>query len=449
MTKITTAREFLANAVRRNLAAMFPGHFDGAKHNHYADYGWPTSVTFQQLYAMYERNSVATAAVNKTARKVWETIPAVRHAEQGDDETPAEKEIRQRFDDLGVWRALAECHRRSMVGRYAGAILRIGDGKQLREPVDSVTGGLDALVEVIPAWEGQLTVAEWDTDEASPTYGKPLMFRFNETAIGESKIGRMASIHPDRVVIWSQDGTVNARSLLMAGYNDLIDMEKIKGAGGEGFWKNAKGAPVLEVDKEARLAEMAQAMGVQADALLEAMNDQVEDWQKGFDKLLMMQGMTAKTLPTVLPDPEPFFGVSLQSFAASVEIPVKVLVGMQTGERASQEDADEWARTCMGRRSDSVVPAIMEMINRLEAWGIIPAADWWLDWEDLTEAGMPERMDRAAKMAAINAQAYDYTEGGIVFTDDEIRDVVGMEPLADAGMAREDDTPPEDEESEI
>lgn len=416
----------IASATRR-LDVMFPGYFEGTKHNHYSDFGWPTEVTFPQLYNAYCRNSIARAAVKKTARKTWETYPLLREAEEeGDDETTLEADIRKRFDAIRLWQRIADADKRGMVGKYSGLILRFADSKRFREPVDRVPGGLDGLVEIIPAWEGQLQVAEWDDDEQSETYGHPKMFNFNEAQVGSQAQGRNRSfeVHPDRVIIWSETGDVHDRSALEPGYNDLLTLEKIVGAGGEGFWKNAKSAPVLEVDKEARLSEMAQAMGVTEDEVVEALNEGVEDWQKGFDKLLMLQGMTAKTLGVTLPSSEHFYAAPLQNFAASVEIPVKILVGMQTGERASKEDADEWARTIMGRRNDWVIPGIMTLVQRLERVGILPERDWWLQWADLTEADMADKIDRADKMAGINQKM-----GVDVYDEDEIRAVTGHGPI--------------------
>lgn len=423
-------KNMLANAIAsatRRLDVMFPGYFTGNKHNHYTDFGWPTEVTFPQLYDAYCRNSVARAAVKKTARKTWETYPLLREVmEEGDDETTLEADIRKRFDAIRLWQRIADADKRGMVGRYSGLILRFADSKRFREPVDRVPGGLEGLVEIIPAWEGQLEVAEWDDDEQSETYGHPKMFNFNEASVGSQAQGRNRSfeVHPDRVIIWSETGDVHDRSALEPGYNDLLTLEKIVGAGGEGFWKNAKSAPVLEVDKEARLSEMAQAMGVTEDEVVEALNEGVEDWQKGFDKLLMLQGMTAKTLGVTLPSPEHFYAAPLQNFAASVEIPVKILVGMQTGERASKEDADEWARTIMGRRNDWIIPGIMTLVQRLERVGIIPERDWWLQWADLTEADMADKIDRADKMAGINQKM-----GVDVYDEDEIRAVTGHGPI--------------------
>lgn len=430
----------MVNAARR-LENLFPGYFPAAKHNHYRDFSWPEHLTFTQLYQMFLRNGIARAGIEKTVGKTWQDFPFLLEKERDGsegkrtEETKVEKEIRQRFDDLRLWQHLAEADRRSLVGNYAGVILRFADNKRFQEPVDTVSGGLDGLVELIPAWEGQLKVAEWDTDETSETYGQPKMFAFNEAEVGQTagtntNKTRSFELHPDRVMIWSKDGTVHGTSLLEPGYNDLIDLEKIKGGGGEGFWKNAKSAPVLQVDKDTKLSEMAKALGVSPTELGDKIDEQVGDWQKGFDQLLMLQGMEAKTLGITLPSPEHFWAAPLQSFAASIGIPLKILIGSQTGERASTEDAQEWSQTIMSRRNSQTVPNIMALVRRLEGFSILPEGkDWFLDWTDLTEASMSEKMDRATKMATVNQTMKD--GGEIVFTPEEIRATVDYEPLSE------------------
>lgn len=441
----------MANAAARRLDVMFPGYFMTAKHNHYRDFGYPDKVTFDMLYAMYTRNGIASAAVDKTILKTWQDVPFLqeqqRDGTQGahTKETKTEGEIRQRFDDLRLWSRIAETDRRSLVGSYSGLILRLADGKTFDMPVDRVPGGLAGLVEVIPAWEGQLVVSEWDTDQTSGTYGEPKMFQFNEASVGDDiRQPRQFMLHPDRVIIWSRDGTLDCRSLLEAGYNDLLTLEKVSGSGGEGFWKNAKSAPVLEVSPEARIDEMAKAMGVSVDEIADKMNEQVAGWQKGFDQLLMIQGMEAKSLGVTLPSPEHFFSIALQSFAASIAMPVKILVGSQSGERASTEDANEWSQTNMSRRNNTVRPNIMALINRLERFGILAERDWYLDWSDLTEASMTEKIERVSKMADTNQKMRE--TGELVFTPDELREVLGKEPLTDEQRYRNED---DDDEASV
>lgn len=443
-----SARQLLVNAATRSLAAMFPGYFGAAKHNHYSDFGYPTDVTFDLTFAAYTRHGIARAAVDKTVAKTWQDHPWVQTfaRDDGDDtpETPAEKAIRERFAALRVWQHLAEADRRSLVGSYAGVILRLADSKPFDQPVVRVPGGLNGLVEVIPAWQGQLEVADWDTDERSETYGLPTMYRFNETVVGQTiKNPRQFNVHPDRVLIWSRDGTVNGRSLLEPGYNALLDMEKISGAGGEGFWKNAKSGLSLEIDKDAKIADMATAMGVPVSEVVDRMDEQVENFNKGFDKSILLQGITAKPMQVTLPSPEHFFAVALQLFAASVQMPLKILVGSQTGERASTEDANEWSRTAMSRRTGETIPNIMALIDRLVRFAIIPKSDkgYNLDWSDITEPSMSEKVALADKMADVNVKMKD--TGEFVFTPEEMRGAAGKEPLTEADKYRD---PPEDDD---
>ncbi len=267
------------------------------------------------------------------------------------------------------------------------------------------------------------------------------MYQFAESAVGDQKQPRTFEIHPDRVIIWSRDGTLNGRSALEPGYNALLDMEKIRGGGGEGFWKNAKSGLSLEIDKDAKIESMAAAMGVGVTEVVDRIDEQVEGFNKGFDKSLLLQGIKATPMQVNLPSPEHFFAVAAQSFAASWSIPMKVLIGSQTGERASTEDSEEWAKVNMGRRTNIVVPAIMTFVNRLERFGLLPSKDWFLSWTDLTESSMGEKIDRAVKMADVNSKQ---PTGEIVFTGDDIRSVVGMEPLSDAERFR--DEPDADDE---
>ena len=437
-----SARHLLVNVAQRSLQAMFPGYFVGAqKHNHAADFGYPDQVSFELAFDAYCRNPLARAAVDKTVGKTWEDNPFLQEfqrdgTEGGDQgETKVEADIRQRFADLRIWQHMAECDRRGLVGAYSGLIMRFADSQPFKAPVTRVPGGLAGLVEVIPAWEGQLTVSQWDTDETSETYGRPKMFQYAESAVGQQKQPRTFEIHPDRVIVWSRDGTLNGRSALEPGYNALLDMEKIRGGGGEGFWKNAKSGLSLEIDKDAKIESMAAAMGVGVADVVDKIDEQVEGFNKGFDKSLLLQGIKATPMQVTLPSPEHFFAVAAQSFAASWSIPMKVLIGSQTGERASTEDSEEWAKVNMGRRTNIVAPAIMTFVNRLEEFGILPAKDWFLSWTDLTESSMGEKIDRAVKMADVNSKQ---PTGEIVFTGDDIRAVVGMEPLSDAERFRDE-----------
>jgi len=263
------AGNIIANASGRArgwLQQFFPLAYSN-KHDYAKDYGWKEALCFQDFYQMYSRSSIAAAGVDKTIAKTWQTMPALWESDKPAESTD-EAEIRKHFDKKRIWRSLMEADRRSMVGEYAGAIIILRDGKKLSEPVDHVARGIENVVAIIPAWQGQLTVADWDNDPESETYGEPLYYQFDEQAVGNPKNTPNSSIriHRDRMLVWSDDGTLNCRSALEPGFNDVADAEKIKGAGGEGFWKSARGAPIIEAPVGVTPDDVRNGLGVGTNA---------------------------------------------------------------------------------------------------------------------------------------------------------------------------------------
>ena len=438
-SKPAISSAIVTNAAQNQIAQLFGQAVQtNPKHNYNFDFGFPDYITFDMKYAMFKRNGLAMAGVTHAINKTWSDYPLLTDGEDAHSESKVEALVKQAFKRLSFWQKLKEADQRSRVGDYAGLIFRFADNKPFSAPVDTVPGGLDGLVEIIPCFEGQLLVGAYDNDERSATYGQPTSFLFNEASVDRKRANnRSFQVHPSRVVIWSSDGTVCGESVLEAGYNDLLTMEKIIGAGGEGFWKNAKSSPVLNMDKDMNPESLATMLGVPLAQIADKLDEVIAGWQKGFDQLLMLQGIDAKTLGVTLPQPAEFFMVALQSFAASLNEPLKILVGSQSGERASTEDAKEWNGTIMSRRENYVKPCIERVIELLQRVGVLPAIEWYIDWTDLTEDTKEERMANALKMAEINKAMLG--TGQVAFTDAEIREAAGyIEPLGDNDVLPED-----------
>ena len=392
-----------------------------SKHDHYVDFGWPEDVTFEHLKKMYDRNDLAKAAVKKTTEKTFQNLPRILYGETESGD------IEDAFNRLGVWDKLADTDEYAQVGGYAGIVLRIADDKPFSEPVDGSVS-LDDLVEIIPAWSEQLKVSEWHLDETdADTYGKPKTFTYNEAAITRQGANRNVVVHPDRVFIWSSTGDVHAPSALLSGYNNLLDMEKISGAGGEGFWKTAAARLNIEIDKDTDFKAFKQAVEATdtSKTFQEILDEKAKKVNSGFDSSYISQGMKVGTFSVNLPQPKEFFDIPLSAFAAGRSMPTKILIGMQTGERASTEDAQEWNNTIMSRRNRWTIPALRGILQRLEAFGMIRVG-WDIEWDDLTDDTPQAKLDRADKMADINTKQSN-SDNQPVFTGEEIRIEAGYE----------------------
>lgn len=206
-----------------------------------------------------------------------------------------------------------------------------------------------------------------------------------------------------------------------------MDLDKIKGSGGEGFYKSARGTLIIEAPAGVSGMDIQKMTGsASPEEAKKQLDEKVDDLASGFDKAAMFGGFTAKPLTVTIPQPKEFVEASLQSIAASVQMPVKVLIGNVTGERASTEDAKEWARTCMSRRVNLAIPQIRGLVRRLVAWGALPDKPWEVGWTSLLDATPDEQLDRAVKMASINSQAK--ASGELVFLPDEVRETAGFAP---------------------
>lgn len=400
----------------------------------WSEYGWPETICFDDLHKLYSRQGIAFGVVNRLVKKCFQSNPWVIQGDESADsksETAWDVEFKRFAKDKKFWKALRQVDTRRLVGRYAALILQIADGKQWDQPISS-----GSLVRFIPAWQGQLTVKTWDTSPTSATYGQPTMWTFDEAAVdpthadSTAPAGRQVDIHPDRIIIFGdfREGL----SYLEPCYNDFVNLEKISGGSGESFLKNAARQMAVNFDKEIDLGKIARAYGVETKDLQEAFQGAAHDLSTGGDRLMITQGADVSTLVAAVPDPEPHYSVSLQNIAASTGQPAKVIVGMQTGERASSEDLRGWNQECQGRRETDLADDIESAVNhliRVKIVSAVPGGVFTVMWDNLAESTESEKADLADKYAGIN-QKLAGTGEAAPFTTEEIRNAAGKENAA-------------------
>jgi hypothetical protein len=156
------------------------------------------------------------------------------------------------------------------------------------------------------------------------------------------------------------------------------------------------------------------------------------------------QGVQVDTLQTSMHDPEGAWTIAANTFAASVRIPFTLLFGQQTGRLASDEDKAADNARCKARQRNLLTPAVTAFVRRLQAFGVLEASDFEVEWAPLDAPGDKEKAELAAKLAAVNK---DMVAAGrnAPFGENEVRRVMGYEeePELD-GMPGEGD-PADDE----
>lgn len=394
---------------------------DAKRSSAWCEYGFKEDLTFDDLYKLYRRGGIAFGAVNKIISHCWKSNPQIIEGDKFDKAKKAtawEGKIKPVFTNR-LWNSFAEADKRRLVGRWSGILLHIRDNKAWNQ---SVTKG-KGLKKVTPVWAGALKPYSLDTDINSITYGLPTMWEYTEYLSNGGS--RRVQIHPDRVFILG-DYSDDAIGFLEPSYNAFVSLEKVEGGSGESFLKNAARQLNINFDKEINFNSLASMYGVSVEELQDTFNEVAVEINRGNDTTLTTQGAVVTPLVTSVADPSPTYDVNLQTAAAGVDIPAKVLVGMQTGERASTEDQKYMNARCQSRRERELSYDIEDFTDKLIELQIIdPVSEKTIIWDDLNEQSSSDKLDSATKMSEINQKAV--STGEPVFSRDEIREAAGYE----------------------
>lgn len=411
---------------------------DNKRNAAWCEYGFKEELTFDDLYKLYRRGGIAHGAVEKIAGKCWQTNPEIIEGDASDEtrqETAWEKKTKQVFTNR-LWRSFFDADRRRLVGRYAGILLHIRDNKAWNLEATKERG----LEKVTVAWAGSLNVSEWDTGLNSKTYGQPKMWQYTERLPNGST--RRVDIHPDRVFILG-DYTDDAIGFLEPAYNAFVSLEKVEGGSGESFLKNAARQLNVNFDKEIDFNNLASLYGVTVTELQDKFNEVAGEINRGNDVLMTTQGASVTPLVTSVADPSGTYDVNLQTAAAGVDIPTRILVGNQQAERSSTEDQKYFNSRCQTRRVDLSFE-IEDFCDKLIDLKIIDSVSQKaVIWDDLNEQSGAEKLANAKVMGEVN-QTMQGSGENPAFTREEIRTAAGYEnddeePLGEEDGSEEDE----------
>ncbi|TCW00399.1 DUF1073 domain-containing protein [Biostraticola tofi] len=432
-----------ARMARARMGMINPGMgLDSKRNTAWCEYGFKDELTFEDLYKLYRRGGIAFGAVNKIISHCWKTAPEIIEGDKYDkDSNPTtwERSLKPVFTNR-FWLTFSEADRRRLVGRWSGILLHIRDNKAWNLPATRGRG----LAKISAVWAGALKPYTLDTNINSTTYGQPTMWEYAENL--PNGASRRVQIHPDRVFILG-DYSEDAIGFLEPSYNAFVSLEKVEGGSGESFLKNAARQLNVNFEKEINFNNLASLYGVSVSELQEKFNEAAVEVNRGNDVLLTTQGASVTPLVTAVADPGPTYDVNLQTAAAGVDIPTKVLVGMQTGERASSEDQKYMNARCQSRRVGEIAYDIEDFTDKLTDLQIIrPITEKAVMWDDLNEQSASDRLDSAVKMSQINGTSM--ATGEAVFSNEEIRVAAGYEAESDYPLPELEDDEEDDEEAE-
>jgi hypothetical protein len=433
----------IAGQLSQNLRDIY-GSRDTKHPKAWEDYGYKTELEFEDHYQMYRRFGIAKAGIKMPVNMCWRTFPKIMEGSEGDGDardgkdTPWESAINSIFKQTKLMRKLKRVDEFQRVGHYGAFVVQIrgtGDQPDWGKPLDKIRA--DQIVKFIPLYEIQLEPTQWDNDKKSERYGEPVMYQFQESRLNDSNTEdnrlRVVTVHHSRVIIFAEgadDESIYGVPANEAGFNDLITMEKIIGAGGEGFWKSAKMPTVYtNTSKDAPAP---------SEKEIDEMDAAIKDFAEGVDKYLMTGGLDPKVLSSVMSDPKEPFTIALQSYSASIEVAGKLLVGSQEGKLASQEDARFTMSAMQSRREDFGTIMVQSCVDWMAVHGIINKSEYYVEWDDLLAPSDKDKFDLGTQLSKIIIEM-TARFGEPPIDPSEVANVMGFKPYNEPVVGGEDD----------
>lgn len=452
MPEITINTTDLAMRLSREEAVL--GSIDAKRPTAWSQYGYPLMLTFAHYLQAYERNGAGHGAVHRILDKCWQTRPRIKKlVEQQDatkaagptkdEPTPWEMGVDKMLRKIGAWQKLRDFDRRNMIGRYAGLIYRVADNRLLSEPLTSAT----KLVDLVPLFENQLRVTRWHDDQRdADTFGTPAMFQYRmRMPTGDDTQAQpdtWVEAHPTRVQVFAEGSVGNMFDgvpLLKAGFNHLVELEKVSGGSAESYLKNSARTVVLNFDANASPQVITQNTdgSPSGKSVSDVVEEKMQRLNKNIDASIVTQGGGATTLQTQQSPPDKAFEVAANLFAAAIRIPHTILFGQQTGRLASDEDQKDMNARCESRQDTELTPMLEQFVQRMQACGLIEAGDFEIEWPPLDAPGDEAKYTHLGKLTAAMQQAQSAGLTEPLFDQNELRRVAGFEPRADDGMPSE------------
>ncbi|WP_323190465.1 phage portal protein [Halostella sp. PRR32] len=377
-----------SNMVGRQQFANRSGLQHGGERDLWEALGYQQRFTYADYRDWYDRGGIAKPIIEKPAATTWSERPEiVDDAEVGDEEqTSFEGDLEALFDasdkttlDRGLSHYFERADKLGRIGEYSVLYLGFADADKpsdLSDPVDpSELDGLKDLLYVTPLGQGDASINSWVKDVTASRNGLPKTYKL-DLANGDQTNTQV--VHHTRVIHIAEgvlDDDVNGEPALRPIMNRLFDIEKVAGASAEAYWMVSNPGLALSVDPEF------------ADVDTDQMDEQIDEWENNFRRVLKMYGTDVEQLESQDVDPSGVIDSIMKLIAGTIEIPKRKLEGSERGDLASSQDEANYLEMISARQESFAGPVLLRpFIDRLVEYGIIESpqgGSYSLEWPNL------------------------------------------------------------------
>lgn len=381
--------------------------FDG-KRDIYENAGYPKVLNADLYQDMYERGGIATRAVDAIPDESWRKLPMIyegKDEESGKDDTAfcvAWNEIAKKgVGGKGLYHYLHRLDRATGLGRFAVLYLGLAGAG---EPNLPVTGRSAKLSYVTVFKEREVGFKELEGNKEDPRFGMPNVYNLSVT-VNQNSDQNLYDAHWSRCIHVVEDAISSdlfGRPRLQSTYNYMLNLLKVLAGSGEAAWKLMDSGNIFTTTDNYELPPE----GSERRKNLEA---QFEDFWNGLRRGMLAEGITSVPLGGQVTDPTGLITINLSLVAATLDIPMRILMGSERGELASSQDSVKWLESIEERRQNHVTPSIlMPVAQRLIEYGVVPAPKnglFGFKWPKLVKDDRVQSAQTASTIATALAAA--------------------------------------------
>ena len=412
----------LADAIQgRARLANVAGVTFGGKRDLYETLGYDRDITPVQYRSRYRRDAVAKRIVEGFPIDTWRGGFELVDNQDLDKSTKFEAAWERLANRLNLVDTFKQVDILARIGRYA--VLVVGAPGEADQPLTACTEKNLAYVSLYA--EEDAAIQEYDTDTKSPRFGLPTFYQIKrktaKAGTAQKVVNLDKRVHYTRVFHVAEnllEDRVFGTPALECVWNLLDDLAKVTGGGAEAFWQRANQGMHVDIDPSLNPGA----------GELEAMRESIEKYRHRIDRVLRTRGAKINMLGSDTADIKGPQGAIVEQISAGTGYPARVLMGSEQGKLAAEQDSVKYYRMCEGRRIGYAETIVRNFVAWMVKLGVLPKPqndEFEVRWSQLQAMDDSEKADLAVKLNTLN------TNGEVVVTGDELREVLGREPLAE------------------
>lgn len=403
-TEMTANRDFDLG-LRLGIASQL-GDSTYEDRDYYEAFDWPSTdseeLNAEYFYAKYLRSGYAQTVNDKPAATTWRVNPRV--VDGGD---AFKDQVDTLAENTNLWQFAARADRVAGIGEHGLLLLGfedvVGDLDAWEtDATEASLSGLDAVTQYKPVGQWQITDVDWG-GPGSERWGLPVEYEIDldDTAATSGADQQTITVHWTRAIdIPAQrplDDETLARPRIEPVLNNIIDIEKAKGATAESAYRGADYGLHLNIDPTE-----VDPNSVDTGEL----RDELRRYEAGLQKYLRTVGTEVNRLGGEVADPSGIIESNLDEISAVTGIPKKELRGNESGEVTGAEaDKESYFGVIAERQEQYATPHIVTaIVDRLRAVGVLDDPDggsYTVEWPDLSTTSEEDEAKIQANRASV------------------------------------------------